>query len=64
MGILVDGVWQEDNLIKNKEDGKFIRPDSAFRDWITTDGSPGPEGQKASPAEKGRYHLYVSLACP
>lgn len=64
MSILVDGIWQECNLIRNKEDGKFIRPDSPFRDWITADGSPGPEGQKAYPAEKGRYHLYVSLACP
>ncbi|MDO5668080.1 MAG: glutathione S-transferase family protein [Alcaligenaceae bacterium] len=64
MGILVNGVWQEDNLIKNKEDGKFIRPDSPFRDWITADGSPGPDGQKAYPAERGRYHLYVGLACP
>ncbi|NLB30647.1 MAG: glutathione S-transferase family protein [Alcaligenaceae bacterium] len=64
MGILVDGVWQEGNLIKNKEDGKFIRPDSPFRDWITADGSPGPEGQKSYPAERGRYHLYVCLACP
>lgn len=64
MGILVKGVWQVDDLIKNKEDGKFIRPDSPFRDWITADGSPGPEGQKVYPAERGRYHLYVSLACP
>lgn len=64
MGILVDGVWQQGNLIKNKEDGKFIRPDSPFRDWITADGSPGPEDQKAYPAERGRYHLYVCLACP
>ncbi|XVN73730.1 Glutathionyl-hydroquinone reductase PcpF [Oligella sp. MSHR50489EDL] len=64
MGILVNGTWQVDDLIKNKEDGKFVRPDSSFRDWITADGSPGPDGQKAYPAEKGRYHLYVSLACP
>lgn len=64
MGILVNGTWQVDDLIKNKEDGKFVRPDSFFRDWITADGSPGPDGQKAYPAEKGRYHLYVSLACP
>lgn len=64
MGILVNGTWQVDDLIKNKEDGKFARPDSFFRDWITADGSPGPDGQKAYPAEKGRYHLYVSLACP
>lgn len=64
MGILVNGVWQVDDLIQNKTDGKFIRPDSPFRDWITADGSPGPEGQKAYPAERGRYHLYVSLACP
>lgn len=64
MGILVNGVWQVDDLIKNKEDGKFVRSDSYFRDWITADGSPGPEGQKAYLAERGRYHLYVCLACP
>ncbi len=64
MGILVNGTWQETDLIKNKKDGKFNRPDSPFRDWITAEGNPGPEGQKAYPAEKGRYHLYVSLACP
>lgn len=64
MGILVDGVWQEGNLIGNKSDGKFSRPDSAFRDWIVAEGASAPEGKKAYPAEKGRYHLYVSLACP
>lgn len=64
MGILVNGAWQESDLIKNKEDGKFNRPDSTFRNWITADGSHGPDGQTAYPAEKGRYHLYVSLACP
>ncbi|WP_311514874.1 glutathione S-transferase family protein [Oligella urethralis] len=64
MGILVNGTWQVDQLINNKEDGKFVRPDSPFRDWITADGSPGPDGQRAYPAAKGRYHLYVSLACP
>lgn len=60
MGILVNGTWQVDQLINNKEDGKFVRPDSPFRDWITADGSPGPDGQRAYPAAKGRYHLYVS----
>jgi glutathionyl-hydroquinone reductase len=38
--------------------GRFARQTSAFRDWVTADGSSG------YPAEAGRYHLYVSLACP
>lgn len=44
--------------------GDFVREDSGFRNWITPDGSPGPSGQGGFAAEKDRYHLYVSYACP
>ena len=37
---------------------------SSFRSWLTTDGQAGPDGALGFKAEKGRYHLYVSLACP
>lgn len=45
-------------------DGRFNRQDSAFRNWVTADGSPGPTGSGGFAAEPGRYHLYVSWACP
>ena len=63
MGLLIDGMWR-DKWYDTSGDGKFKRQDAAFRHWLTADGSPGPDGQKGFPAEKGRYHLYVSLACP
>ena len=62
MGLLVDGVWQEEGL--RTKDGHFIRPPSRFRSWVTPDGSPGPSGEGGFAAEPGRYHLYVSLSCP
>ena len=62
MGLLVNGAWQED--ISRTKEGRFIRPASAFRSFVTPDGSPGPSGQDGFAAEPGRYHLYVSLACP
>ena len=62
MGLLVDGVWQDD--VSRTKDGHFIRPAAQFRNWVTPDGSAGPSGQAGFPAESGRYHLYVSLACP
>src|ERR1700752_3830058 len=43
---------------------RFVRKDAAFRNWITADGSAGPSGIGGFKAEAGRYHLYVSLACP
>ena len=61
---LVDGKWVYDDESFAGEDGKFDRPDTDFRNWITPDGSKGPDGQKGFKAEKDRYHLYVSLACP
>ncbi|NDW03036.1 glutathione S-transferase family protein [Jiella pacifica] len=64
MGLLVDGKWQDKWYDTDKTGGKFERSKTTFRSWITPDGSPGPKGQTAFPAEAGRYHLYVSLACP
>ena len=43
---------------------RFNRPTTKFRNWITPDGSPGPSGEGGFAAETGRYHLYVTLACP
>jgi putative glutathione S-transferase len=62
MGLLVDGVWQDRQ--QDVRDGRFIRPQTRFRNWVTPDGSPGPSGGGGFPAESGRYHLYVALACP
>ncbi len=65
MGLLVDGVWRDDSFDKARmQDGRFNRPTTKFRNWITPDGSPGPSGEGGFAAENGRYHLYVSLACP
>jgi len=62
-GLLVDGNWtQKDEFAE--DDGKYKREDSAFRNWITADGGPGPDGQEAVKAEADRFHLYVSYACP
>lgn len=64
MGSLVGGKWQRGAVAKTSESGHFERPDSTFRSWITPDGSAGPTGRGGFAAEPGRYHLYVSLACP
>jgi putative glutathione S-transferase len=83
MGLLINGVWHEqDNDTARSEAargasqaggapgsaptsaGRFERPDSAFRNWVTPDGRPGPTGHDGFAASAGRYHLYVSLACP
>jgi glutathionyl-hydroquinone reductase len=64
MGILVEGVWQDRWYDTTATKGHFVRKESAFRNWITADGTPGPSGERGFRAEPGRYHLYVSLACP
>ena len=64
MGLLVDGVWQDQWYDTRSTGGRFERKPSAFRNWVTPDGSPGPSGSGGFKAEAGRYHLYVSLACP
>lgn len=64
MGKLVEGEWHDVWYDTDKTDGEFVRKDSSFRHWVTADGSPGPTGEGGFAAEAGRYHLYVSLACP
>jgi len=63
MGRLVEGKW-ETRRDKVTVGGRFVRADTQFRNWVTVDGSPGPSGEGGFKAEPGRYHLYVSLACP
>ncbi|NEP19728.1 MAG: glutathione S-transferase family protein [Leptolyngbya sp. SIO4C1] len=64
MGLLIDGVWHDRWYDTESNDGKFKRETSSFRNWVTADGSAGPEGKDGFKAEPGRYHLYVSYACP
>jgi len=64
MGQLVDGKWQDTWYDTSKTGGAFVRTTTTFRNWITPDGAPGPSGEGGFPAVSGRYHLYVSLACP
>ena len=64
MGLLVEGQWHTDWYDTKSTGGKFVRQDAIFRNWVTADGSAGPTGIGGFTAEAGRYHLYVSLACP
>jgi len=64
VGLLVNGVWQDRWYDTKTTGGRFVRNSAAFRNWVTPDGSPGPMGTGGFRAEPGRYHLYVSLACP
>ncbi len=64
MGMLVDGKWQIDDVRSAGAGGHFVRPQTVLRNWVTADGRPGPTGEGGFKAEAGRYHLYVSLACP
>ncbi len=64
MGMLVEGVWHDVWYDTEANKGHFKRAQSRFRNWVTADGSAGPTGDGGFKAEAGRYHLYVSLACP
>ncbi|MAW88636.1 MAG: glutathione-dependent reductase [Phyllobacteriaceae bacterium] len=64
MGMLIDGQWQDKWYDTELTGGRFERQESQLRNWVTRDGSPGPSGEGGFKAEPGRYHLYVSLACP
>lgn len=64
MGLLVDGKWHDKWYDTSKTGGRFVRTEAQFRNWITADGSAGPTGEEGFVAESGRYHLYVSYACP
>ena len=63
MGLLVEGRWH-DQWYESSKDGAFQREQAQRRNWVTADGRPGPSGEGGFKAEAGRYHLYVSLACP
>lgn len=58
MGLLVNGEWRTDWYDTEKSGGRFVRPDAGFRGWLKAD----PDAE--FPAAPGRYHLYISLACP
>lgn len=64
MGQLVDGKWHDVWYDTKSTGGAFKRASASFRNWITADGSAGPSGEDGFKAESGRYHLYVSYACP
>ena len=64
MGLLVDGQWHDQWYDTDKTGGKFEREAARFRNWVTADGSAGQAGEGGFPAASGRYHLYVSMACP
>lgn len=65
MGMLVEGRWiVDDRAFKQSADGRFKRAEAPWRNWVTADGCPGPSGKGGFKAEAGRYHLYVSHACP
>ncbi len=64
LGLLVDGVWHDTWYDTKSSGGAFKRSTAGFRNWITADGSAGPTGGGEFKAEVGRYHLYVSHACP
>ncbi|QFT56320.1 glutathione S-transferase family protein [Microbulbifer sp. THAF38] len=64
MGLLVNGQWQDQWYDTKDSGGAFKREAAQLRNWITSDGSAGPSGRGGFKAESGRYHLYVSLACP
>ncbi len=63
-GVFVDGVWHSQWYDTAATGGRFVPAQPLFRNWVTANGGPGPSGEGGFPAEPGRYHLYVSLACP
>lgn len=64
MGLLVDGKWVDQWYDTESTGGRFKRQEQAFRDWLVAEGEAAPDGVESYPAATGRYHLYVSLACP
>jgi glutathionyl-hydroquinone reductase len=64
MGLLIEGKWHDQWYDTKSSKGEFVRKAAQFRNWVTPDGAPGPSGKGGFKAEPGRYHLYVSLACP
>ena len=63
-GVFVDGVWHSQWYDTSASGGRFVPAAPVYRNWVTPEGSAGPSGEGGFPAQRGRYHLYVSLACP
>ncbi|WP_456304401.1 glutathione S-transferase family protein [Acidisoma cellulosilyticum] len=61
---MIEGRWHDRWYDTKASEGRFVRSESQFRNWVTPDGEPGPTGSGGFKAEPGRYHLYVALACP
>lgn len=64
MGFLKNGVWDSSWYDTKSTGGTFERTTAGFRNWITPTGDAGPTGVSGFKAQAGRYHLYVSYACP
>jgi putative glutathione S-transferase len=64
MGFLHNGTWQDAWYDTSKTGGAFERTTAGFRNWVTPTGTAGPTGASGFKAQAGRYHLYVSYACP
>jgi putative glutathione S-transferase len=58
MGVMRNGIWQQEDFAKRNSNGRYMRAETQFRDRITADGSSG------FPAEAGRYHIFNAHACP
>jgi len=63
LGVMIEGRWH-DRYDTKVSSGRFVRPESQFRNWVTPGGEPGPTGTGGFRAEPDRYHLYAALACP
>jgi glutathionyl-hydroquinone reductase len=63
-GVFVEGVWHSEWHDTSASGGRFVPTAPVYRNWVTPDGSAGPSGEDGFAAEPGRYHVYVSLACP
>lgn len=64
MGLMIDGRWHDAAYDTRASEGRFVRTETQFRNWVTLDGEPGPTGAGGFKAEPGRYHLFAALACP
>ena len=64
MGVLLNGEWRDALPQDDSSDGRFRRKDASFRNWVTANGDAGTSGEAGFKAESGRYHFYVSYACP
>src|SRR5258708_33907156 len=64
LGVMIEGRWHDRWYDTKASEGRFVRSESQFRNWVTPDGEPGPTGSGGFKAEPGRYHLIAALACP